>query len=249
MVTLKQFSLPIATLGAVLTVGAMHATAEAAIISGQVSGTWDYDSYYYWGYEPSEFKTGDTFTAIYTYDSDSITTNNYSNTYYYDTYYESTVPLLSLILNSGTGSYTFDPSFSNGNGYGYLQWLDVDYNNAYYGHQGTQKGTYLHASSYTGAESNYFYAQNYSGTDYSGNPYAYNYAYAYAYDYNTGKYLGYSYTNQPVFSSVVDPLPTPTPNPTSVPEPSILLGLIGLGLGALGQRKAQGQATSAEQSV
>ncbi|MGB5974382.1 MAG: hypothetical protein WBG38_13745, partial [Nodosilinea sp.] len=60
---------------AIATLGTAAApSAQAAIISGQVSGNWEYA---YGG-----FNTGDAFTADYTYDSDSITTTDYSNEYY-----------------------------------------------------------------------------------------------------------------------------------------------------------------------
>lgn len=210
----------LATIVTAIGLSTLSATAsQAAIISGQVSGTWQYD---YTG----GFNVGDTFTANYTYDSDSITTTDYSNSYGYSRYLVQTVPLLSLVLNSGTVSQTF--ALSSGN-YDYLQWYDVQANPANSGQYGYQ-GTVLYAYD-SAASTNYFYAYSQSGQDYYGVPWASNYAGGYAYNSSTG-YSLYGYTYAPVtFTQVVAAAPV-----TAVPTPVLLPGLIGLGLGVWRRR-------------
>ncbi|QYO67617.1 hypothetical protein [Leptolyngbya sp. 7M] len=115
MFNLKQASL-FAAFGAVLAIGASATPAQALnIVSGSVSGIWD------WDYDGAGgLNVGDTFTADYTYDSDSITESDYSYSGYYNSKTRQT-SLLSLVLNSGSYSHTFDPSYLS-NGHGHIQW-------------------------------------------------------------------------------------------------------------------------------
>ncbi len=59
--------------------------------------------------------------AEYTYDSDSVTSYDYSDPTHWSRYLISTVPLLSLVLSSGTVNHTFDLSTASNA----LQWYDI----------------------------------------------------------------------------------------------------------------------------
>lgn len=225
MFNLKKasFSLVVATLAA--TAGAMFSTtAQAAIMGGQISGTWQYD---YDG--EGGFNVGDAFTADFTYDSDSITTNDYSNDWY-DKYLVRAVSLLSLVINSGTISQVFD--FSDGS-YSSLQWGDVQLNPHVRGYE----YNYLYAYD-SSTVRNYFYAYSQLSQSEDGSPWSSSNATAQSYDYSTGTYTTRASTTSNVTFS--DPFLVPPSEPTvSTPEPTsaLLTGLIGLGVIVLHRRK------------
>lgn len=217
MFNLRQFSLSALTLAATVTIATLcSSTAQAAIVGGQVSGTWQYDFDGVGG-----FNVGDTFTADYTYDDANVTTNDYSNSYY-SRYLYSTVPLLSLVLTSGNVNQTFDVS----TGYGQLYWYDIQ-SNPIYG-QYESKQTSIYAYNYLATRQNYFYTSNSIGKDYNGTPFTGSFAQAYSYDNATYLYSSGAYTYAPVTFSA-----------TTVPTPALLPGLIGLGLGVLRKRRGQ----------
>ncbi|PSB20131.1 PTPA-CTERM sorting domain-containing protein [Phormidesmis priestleyi ULC007] len=225
MFSLKQFSLSVSTIAATVTISAVFSTAaQAAIVGGQVTGTWQYD---YDG--AGGLSVGDAFTADYTYDSDSVTTTDYSNSYDYTRYLVDSVPLLSLVLNSGTVSHAFD--LSNPSSFSNLQRYDVQYNPDYYSQYSyTQDNIQAYDSS--ALSQNSFYAYNYLGQDYSGNPFSASFAQFYSYDNSAGTYPAYAYTYGDVAFSGSSPA-------TPVPTPALLPGLVSLGLGVLRKRKAQ----------
>jgi hypothetical protein len=221
MFNLKQVSISIAAIAATLTINILDSTtAQAAIISGQVTGTWQYD---YDG--AGGFNVGDAFTAEYTYDSDNVTTYDYSDPTYWSRYLVSSVPLLSLVLNSGTVSQIFD---FNTVGSKYLQWHDIQAQPTYYGQYG-YKQTYLYAEDYSLPDYNYFNAYSLLGQYSDGSPWSGSYALAYSYDTNTGTYSAYGYTYDRVTFS--------TSSPTAVPTPALLPGLLGLGISVVRRRK------------
>jgi hypothetical protein len=231
MSSLEQVSLSVAALAAILAVGISSTPAQALnIASGSVSGTWDYD---YDG--AGGLNVGDTFTANYTYDSDSISESNYSYLGYYNEKWRST-SLLSLVLNSGSYSHTFAPG--NLGYYGYISWYGFQSTSPSYGLTDYER-TSLYAYDNLSPGSNYFYTYNTSGVDYYGNPFDSSHARAYGgYDSDTGTYSINTYSYSPVrFSGA-------TPAPTAVPTPALLPGLIGLGMAALRKRKNQGQETA-----
>lgn len=221
MLNLKKISFSLATVALTATAGTLATTtAQAAIVGGQISGTWQYD------FDGEDgFNVGDLFTADYTYDSDSVTTIDYSDPTYYSRYLVRLVSLLSLAINSGPVSQAFD--FSAG-GYSYLEWLDFRGNPDIYG-QYSYKGYSLNASDNSTVQ-NSFYASRYLGQNSDGSPLSNFFAQAHSYDSNTGNYPTGAYTYGEITFS--DPfLPTP------VPTPAMLPGLIGLGVSALRRRK------------
>lgn len=211
MFNLKKVSFSLVTATLTTTAVTLFTTmAQAAIIGGQVSGTWQYDSDGEGG-----FNVGDLFTADYTYDSDSVTTYDYSDSTYYSRFLVRSVSLLSLVINSGVVSQAFD--FSTG-GSRELQWVDFKGNPDYYG-QENYKGYSLFAYDNLTAQ-NYFYAYSYLGQYSDGSPLSRLFAQAYSYDYSTGTYPTSGYSYDVTFS---DPSLA-----TSVPTPALLPGLIGL---------------------
>lgn len=228
MFNLKQVSISVATIALPTVVSALVSTpAQAAIISGQVTGTWDYD---YDGV--GGFNVGDTFTADYTFDSSSVTTTDYSDPTQYSRYFYSSVPLLSLVLNSGSISHSFD--WSTG-GYGVLVWDDLQSNPAYYG-QYRYISTSLQAYDFSAPGYNYFSAYSQVGRYSDGSPFAAFSAQAYSYDYSTGTYPTNGLTDSQVNFS--------TPAPTAIPTPALLPGLVGFGVGVLRKRKQAGAVTA-----
>lgn len=208
------------SVAAIATLGILTApAAQAAIISGQVSGTWDYTF--------AGFNVGDAFTADYTYDSDSITINDYSDGYYYDRYLASSAPLLSLVLNSGAITYVFN--LDNVYVSGAISWFDVKYNPDDYVGDYEFKQTYIDASGYSDPSYNLYEAfLGYTTTSQSyGTPYSDSYASAYQYDSASGNYPFYGSANSGVSIS----------DTTAVPTPALLPGLIGMGVGVLRRRK------------
>jgi hypothetical protein len=242
MFKLNQLSLSVATIAATVTIGAVCSTttAQAATVTGSVSGIWEYD-WVEW------IPLGDAFTATYTYNTDDITRTDYSNWSGYTRYLQDSVPLLSLVLSSDTFSHEFDfntvHSIYGYTAYGYLQWWDYQYADSQY----EAKGTQLYAADFSGALANSFSAYERASKYWDGTPWSDSYASAYSsHDSITGTYLKYPYTNSgATFSD-----PHTFPSPATVPTPALLPGLIGMGLGAVRKRKAnQTQEALEEQSA
>jgi hypothetical protein len=244
MFKLNQLSLSVATIAATVTIGAVcSTTAQAAIVTGSVSGVWEYDWY---GSSGWWIPIGDAFTATYTYNTDDITRTDYSNWSGYTRYFQDSVPLLSLVLSSDTFSHEFDfNTVSSIYGYGaysYLQWWDYQYADSQY----ETKGTQLYAADFPGSLANYFYAYEQAGKYWDGTPWSSSSASASSYDYITGTLLKYPYT----YSGVTFSDPHTFPPPATVPTPALLPGLIGMGMAAVRKRKAnQAQEALEEQSA
>ncbi len=208
-VALKSLSVAaIATLSTLVAPG-----AQAATISGQVSGIWNNN------YTSGGLNGGDAFTADYTYDSDSITTTDYSY-YGYDRYLYSVAPLLSLVFKSGAITHVFDNLDNNDA----ISWWDIDSDfdsNTDYELKQTGVSASESLNSVWSSFYSYVYDQNYYGTPGSGsNARASQYDSSYRYSY-------YGYTNSGVSIS----------DTTAVPTPALLPGLIGMGVGVLRRRK------------
>ncbi|MDX2241194.1 MAG: PTPA-CTERM sorting domain-containing protein [Leptolyngbyaceae cyanobacterium bins.302] len=210
-----------AALAAVIAVGTLSSgSAQAAIVTGTVTGTWDYD------YVLGNVTVGDTFKATYTYDDAALTPYSYSDPGYYE-YTGWTGSLLSLIVESGTYSHTFD--FASGGSY--IQFEDFDGDPGYY------YSDYRHFSVYGGdydsttEVSNNFYAYKRVGKYFNGTPFESLYASLYGYDYVNGSATNGVYTYKANF--------TPDPTAVPVPTPALLPGLIGMGVAALRKRKAE----------
>jgi hypothetical protein len=246
MFNIKQVLLASATFGVVATIGAISPkSAQAAIISGEVSGIWTFEND-----GPGGYQVGDPFTALYTYDeADLVTqinnTNNVNSTFSSTSNSISSfsaqskitsAKLLSLIVNSGSVQQVFSltPSFSLPS-ISWSEFQDEGKENDVVVRSVSTKGTSISTgNSYEGSVTQSFQAyrgilqENGISSDYSS-------AVANAQDFGSiftnggdpSAYLLYGSTNQPVtFSS------------TNVPTPALLPGLIGLGLGALRKRKA-----------
>lgn len=235
MFSLKQSSLSVATIAATISISAVFSTAaQAAIVGGQVTGVWQYD-----GDGAGGLSVGDAFTADYTYDSDSLTTTDYSDIYNYSRYLISQVPLLSLVLNSGAVSHAFDLSSSVTVNYLYRQ--DIQQNPVDGQYSDKQDNIYVY--NFLAPGQNYFYAYNQVGQNSDGSPFGGSYAQFFSYDSSTGTYPTFGYTYGDVaFSN--------SSSATPVPTPALLPGLVGLGLGVLRKRKAnQAQAVLEEQQA
>jgi hypothetical protein len=230
MSSLKQVSLSVAALGAIVAVGASSTPAQALnVVSGSVSGIWDYD---YDG--AGGLNVGDSFTADYTYDSDSVTTYDYSYPGNY-TSISNSAPLLSLVLNSGTVSKTFN---LNSDSIDHISWYDYKEEPSYGQFFRRVFQIYAHDSIYddNNFSSSYIdslYVYNDSGQDSDGLPFSSSSASGYFYNYGTGAYLN-AISKQPLIFSGSPATPVPTP--------ALLPGLVGLGMAALRKRKQnQGQ--------
>lgn len=203
----------------------------------ELAGTWQYDDDGAGG-----FNIGDAFTADYTYDSDSIIRADHSSGYYLRNLVDS-VPLLSLVLNSGIVSHTFD--FSHVSNDSYLTWVDLQPNPDYENQYG-YKQAYLAAYDRSAPGFNRFQAYSYLGQDSDGSPTSGSYAQAYSsvsiYASSTNTYSTYRETHSGVTFSSLPPV-------TPVPTPALLPGLVGLGLGVVRKRKALAQPVLEEQKA
>lgn len=219
----------IATIATTLTVGAIgSAPAQAKIITGSVTGTWD--SNYGQG---ANVNVGDTFTADYSYDDATLTS---FPSYYQDSgYYGS---LLSLIVNSGSYSRDFSNSSSS------IYFEDVSIIAESGGYPFGYRNFEVSGGDYTAQVSNSFSAFKQAGEGF-GEPFETSSAELFTYDSNVGNYLdGVSASSNVQFTP--DPTAVSTPDPTAVPEPALLSGLIGLGVGVLRKRKAEAAQQTSE---
>jgi hypothetical protein len=227
MFAFKPLSLALAAVA--LSLGSVSAVltaspGEAAIVSGQFSGTWQLD---YTGTNPLNFSPGDAFTAAYTYDDTQVFNSDFSvpgetvNLYAY-------APLLSLVLTSGSSSYNFD--FTQG--FGYVS--SLYYSLAPSGGLYNSTRQVLQASDQVGPTSHYFFGISESGQDDFGQPFTYSGASA-----NALTVLNDASTDDLSVSGAV-----PTPGATPVPTPALLPGLVGLGMAAW--RKRQQAAAAVE---
>jgi hypothetical protein len=240
MLNIKQVLLASATFGVVATIGTMSPqSAQAAIVSGQVSGIWTFEND-----GPGGYQVGDPFTALYTYDdADLITRIDNSSELVIDsggTYSltsnskSRSVSLLSLVVNSGSVSQVF--ALSNEPGSSSLNWLEfqseeqkVDGTSK----RDTNQVTSISVNGGIGSTRSLFQAQRQVSL-FDGFFSDQSYAFVRLADYSNANEpfippinLLYASTDQPVTFSATD-----------VPTPALLPGLIGLGLGAIRKRKA-----------
>jgi hypothetical protein len=226
MINLKQASLSIAALTATATVSAFSPSAQAAIITGTITGTWDSAF--------GEFTAGDPFTVTYTYDDTSIV-NSYGS-----------FSLLSFILSSGsyTDVFNLNPYTPGTLGYGSgsvflsdtLFGIDANYT-ASLPSGPTSSQTYFRGSRQRSQLSN-------------GDPAVRDQIETYKYRFDGAAGGPFGFTDNLKFSpelgryflsqSTVEFSPDPTAPATAVPAPAVLPGwLLVLGLGVLGKRKAE----------
>jgi hypothetical protein len=227
MFTIKQVSRSAATLAVIAAIGTVSAnSAQAAIITGQVSGIWGFEED-----GPGGYQVGDPFTALYEYDDASIvTTNTTTNEVIIGpsgtrsttlTKQESLVPLLSLIVNSGSVSQVLDVTpFTSVN---YLLWYSSvltgqDFDSSPLSE--VIQRTDINVGNFGGSSSTQFFANREIRTS-NGTTSDSSFALAQSTDP-----LLFARTDRPITFS-------------TVPTPALLPGLMGLGLGALRKRKAK----------
>jgi hypothetical protein len=234
MFTIKQASRSAATLAVIVTIGTVSAnSAQAAIINGQVSGIWGVEDD-----GPGGYQVGDPFTALYTYDDASIVTTNTTTNEVVSgpsgtrsttlIKQDSLVPLLSLIVNSGSVSQVLALTpFTSVN---FIVWYNSMLTGNDFGGSPLNEsilGTSINVGNFGGSSSIQFSAnreiRNSNGiiSDISN-------ALAQDIDFSTSPptNLLFARTESPIAFS-------------TVPTPALLPGLMGLGLGALRRRKAQ----------
>lgn len=226
MFNLKQISLSVATIAATVTISAVcSTTAQAAIVGGRVSGTWQAAAGGVNGLD-----VGTAFTADYTYDSASlVTTDVASFNPSYSRYLVNSAPLLSLVVNSGAFNYAFNPGRLNS-----FNQFDIQGGPA--SPQYASTGFSLYASEFSGQSVNTFSVGKFAGQFDNNKPFEDILARFYIDDngnFNDG-YSSYAQTNAIIDGSL-------PPSGTPVPTPALLPGLVGLGAAALRKRKKQGQ--------
>ena len=185
--------------------------AQAAIVKGNISGTWGQSGY------------GDSFTANYSYDDTTIIPYTYGSYPGYNWSGFSAV-LSSLRVTSGSYDHTFD--FTPGVGNGTFRF--TDYANAASYTPISYQGPEVSAYDTIGSESNQFYAYQFPGQE---NGYPFLNVHASAYTFKNG-----SLTRQAYTTSNVNFSPDPTAV-TAVPTPALLPGLVAFGLGVWRKRK------------
>lgn len=213
----------------------MTDSAQAAIISGSISGTWDYNDA--WEWTTNLINAGDTFTAHYTYDERQLflttTLDERGDSTGYWGY------LLSLVVESGSYSHTFD--FSDGGGsFSFSKFV------------GNPTGIRPYISKYfsisafndfwdgTEQRYNWFFATRYIG-EYYDNSSSWDSSRVNLVSYVYLDHVGLHQTYDDVYSNNV----MFTPDPTSViPTPALLPGLLGMGIAALRKRKSEANQAS-----
>jgi hypothetical protein len=249
MFNIKQVLLASATFGVVATIGAMSPqSAQSAIVGGQVSGIWDYASED--GVSgPDRFNVGDAFTALYTYDDASIIADTRTTTIVMTgdsgssssifTEYFRKVPLLSLVINSGSISQMFDLSTPSAN---LLSWNDSRSDGSGVP-QGIRKSTNLFVNSAVFPNYNSFSASrdefSANGTDFATTSYAVVQLSVVSDPGDPNNFIPPTFVNTRYASAnnFGGDGPHVVFSATDVPTPALLPGLIGLGLGALRKRK------------
>ncbi|MBD2034679.1 PTPA-CTERM sorting domain-containing protein [Leptolyngbya sp. FACHB-321] len=217
----KRISTSFAAVATLLSFGILSCDpTQAAIVKGSVTGTWDY-SYV----QGTNVSIGDSYTATYSYDDALLTPYSASipGGVRYSGLYGS---LMSLVVNSGSYSHTFD--FSNGRGEvrfeDYIR--DPDFYNASY----TSKFFGVFGLDNTAQGYNFFRAYNQSEEFGSLPGILFNSEYA---RLNTRN-------NQGTDTNLVEASNARfRSGSTAVPTPALLPGLIGLSISVLRKRKAQ----------
>jgi hypothetical protein len=219
MFKLKQLSLSAATIVLTAMVGILYSTAaQAAIVGGRVSGTWQSAVGGVNGLD-----VGTDFTADYTYDSASLVTTDVAGSTY-TKYLVSSAPLLSLVVNSGAFSYSFD--LSGDDSFQLLDILGGPISSEY-----ASTGFSVFASEGSGSTLHEFSANKTTGQFDNNKPFDGSFA---RIIYNNSNGFSNAQTNAIVNGSI-------PPSGTPVPTPALLPGLVGLGMAALRKWKNQGQ--------
>ncbi len=219
MFNFKQALLPVATIAATVTISAVCSTAaQAATVTGRISGVWE-DALG----GANGLEVGTSFTADYTYDDSSLVTTDVAGSLY-TRYLVTSAPLLSLMVNSGAFSQTFNT--------GTFELLDIKGGPS--GSEYISKGFQFLASD--SLRTIRFSANKSAGQVNSNTPFNFTAA-RFDIDNNNSPFDG-----SPIFASTNAFTNGLNPPATPVPTPALLPGLVGLGMAALRKRKEkQGQ--------
>jgi len=221
MSIVQKISAKVATFAAVLAVGALSSNvAQASIITGSVTGTWDSN----FG-QGANANVGDAFTANYSYDDAALTpfSGSAPGQYQASGYHGS---LLSLMVNSGSYNHNFD--LPNGSS-------TVSFEN-FTGLPGSFPSfNYFNVSAfdYSAPGYNNFFTYTVVGENADGTPLNERFAKLYTQEEENLGYPNGVYTYNNVKF-------TPDPTATAVPTPALLPGLIGMGVAAYRKRKGAG---------
>jgi hypothetical protein len=209
MFNLKQLSLSATTVVLTVMVGILYSTAaQAAIVGGRVSGIWQSAAGGVNGLD-----VGTDFTADYTYDSASLVTTDIAGSTY-TKYLVTSAPLLSLVVNSGAFSHTFNLSgFGN-------SFLLRDIQGGPIGSEYASTGFQFLASEGSGSNVFRFSAQKSEGQFDNSTPFDSASA-TFDIDNNNNPFDG-----SPTFASTNAFTNGPIPPSTPVPTPALLPGLI-----------------------
>ncbi len=217
MFNLKQASLFAVTIAAISVSAVCSTDAQAAIVGGQIQGNWQSAA---GGVDGLSVDTA--FTADYTYDNSIASTIDASNGIYTQFDVKS-FPLLSLIVNSGAFSQTFNT--------GTFELLNIK--------GGPISNDYISTGfQFLASDSSQtirFLAQQSAGQLNSNTPFSSSSA-KFDIDNNNNPFDG-----SPIFASTNKFTNGLNPPATPVPTPALLPGLVGLGMATLRKRKNQGQ--------
>ena len=196
--------------------------AQAAIVKGTISGTWN----------TYNINMGDSFTADYSYDDTAVVPFDYSYTDY--RYAGFSAALSSLRVISGSYDHTFN--FTSGVGSGTFTFKDRAYTAPTYSPLGYREAS-VSAWDNIRSETNQFSALQRAGQS-NGTPFSTKIASAYALDRNANAYSNYgqAYPSYGFPEPNVNFSPDPTVV-TAVPTPALLPGLVAFGLGVWRKRK------------
>ena len=189
--------------------------AQAAIVTGTISGTWN-------DYASGDLNLNAPFTADYSYDDTAISPYNFSITDFSVTGFD--VVLSSLKVTSGSYDHTFD--FTPGVGGGGFRFRDFAQTPPTYT---PYSGRFAEVVAWDsiGSEYNEFGAYRTLGQN-NGTPSLDEYARTSTYNNSSNTYDRHAATYSNVNFS---------PDPTAVPTPALLPGLAAFGLGVWRKRK------------
>jgi len=196
--------------------------AQAAIVKGTISGTWN----------ANNINMGDSFSATYSYDDTTVNPYNFSSPGYSLTSFSAALSSLRVI----SGSYDHTFNFTSGVGGGTFRFQDQAYTAPTYTPVSYREVS-VSAFEDIVSESNYFYALQRAGQS-NGTPFSTKLAHAYALDRNANAFSNYGMTmgGYGLAAPNVNFSPDPTAV-TAVPTPALLPGLAAFGLGVWRKRK------------
>ena len=197
--------------------------AQAAIVKGTISGTWNYQAI-------GDLNLNDSFTATYEYDEATIISSPYNYFVSPDNHLtDFTAALSKLRVISGNYDHTFD--FTSGVGNGTFHFQDYAQTESANRYEYSYRFAQVNATDNIGSESNYFSARRYPYLfgGISGIPRLSEFAEALTSNNSVSVSSASTYSN-------VNFSPDPTAV-TAVPTPALLPSLAAFGLGVWRKRK------------